>query len=62
MSYLIYFMYKTGLPENFVSATRHLRINGSKIENLIDNEKYESVLTYLHYELKTIIKRSKTEV
>ena len=62
MSYLRYFLYKTNTPENFVSATRYIRINGKKEENLNENEKYESELNYLHYELKTSIKRTEKEI
>ncbi len=62
MSYLRYFLYKTNLPENFVSAIRNIRINGKKVENLHENQKYESELNYLHYELKTSIKRNEKEI
>jgi len=62
MSYLRYFLYKTNTPENFVSAIRYIRINGKKVENLCDGEKYESELNNLHYEIKTSMKRNKKEI
>ena len=62
MSYLRYFLYKTKIPENVECAIRHIRISGEKIENLKEKEKYKSDLNYLHYELKTSIKRNEKEI
>jgi hypothetical protein len=62
VSYIRYFIYKTKTPENFEEVIRHIRINGEKVVNLKENERYKSDLSSLNYEMKTIMKRTEKDI